>query len=252
MKKAFTLAEILIVVAIIGLVAEMTIPILVQDIKTKVAVAKVKKAHAFLESAFQLAVLENGPPDTWGDNPSLIAPDGEVLVTGAEKAFQAFLPHLRVHQVCEKGYDCLLGLTQHSLDGTDRDQIGPFSFVNSAILADGSWLTFQWVYSTDCNFDVGDTLALQNVCGEIAIIFNPTNKKTFQGKDMFFFYLTKYGVVPMGTATDKHFPFTQNCNNNSKGTLNGYGCTAWIIQNENMDYLKCDNLSWDGKKTCID
>ena len=32
--------------------------------------------------------------------------------------------------------------------------------------------------------------------------------------------------------------------------LNGYGCTAWVIYNENMDYLHCNDLNWDGKKSC--
>ena len=29
---------------------------------------------------------------------------------------------------------------------------------------------------------------------------------------------------------------------------NGFGCTAWVLFNENMDYLKCSGLDWDGKK----
>ena len=28
------------------------------------------------------------------------------------------------------------------------------------------------------------------------------------------------------------------------------GCTAWVLYNENMEYLRCSDLSWDGKKKC--
>ena len=40
------------------------------------------------------------------------------------------------------------------------------------------------------------------------------------------------------------------CNIENKNILNGYTCAAWIIYNENMDYLHCNDLSWDGKKRC--
>ena len=29
-------------------------------------------------------------------------------------------------------------------------------------------------------------------------------------------------------------------------------CAAGVLINENMDYLKCEGLSWNGKKKCSD
>ena len=29
-----------------------------------------------------------------------------------------------------------------------------------------------------------------------------------------------------------------------------YACTVWVLYDENMDYLHCNDLSWTGKKTC--
>ena len=34
------------------------------------------------------------------------------------------------------------------------------------------------------------------------------------------------------------------------GGGNMYSCTAWVLYNENMDYLHCDDLSWTGKTKC--
>lgn len=48
-----------------------------------------------------------------------------------------------------------------------------------------------------------------------------------------------------GLAKDTENPFS-NCNKSNSGA----GCAAWVIYNENMDYLYCNNLSWDGKTTC--
>lgn len=44
--------------------------------------------------------------------------------------------------------------------------------------------------------------------------------------------------------------FEKYCNLSKPGNLNGYGCAALVIYNENMDYLYCDDLSWNGKKQC--
>ena len=43
MKKAFTLAEVLITLGIIGVVAAMTMPSLIQNYKERETVSKVKK-----------------------------------------------------------------------------------------------------------------------------------------------------------------------------------------------------------------
>ena len=34
--------------------------------------------------------------------------------------------------------------------------------------------------------------------------------------------------------------------------VNGAGCAAWVLLNENLDYLHCADLSWNGKKKCSD
>ncbi len=58
-KIAFTLAEVLITLGIIGIVAAMTIPTLVAKYQEKVMVTKVKQAHSQLMNAIQLYVAKN-------------------------------------------------------------------------------------------------------------------------------------------------------------------------------------------------
>ena len=73
------------------------------------------------------------------------------------------------------------------------------------------------------------------------------------GKDWFRFYITKYGVLPKGTPDSTSFTFSKYCINASQATYGGkFGeaCTAWVLYNENMDYLHCDDLSWEGKTKC--
>ena len=59
---AFTLAEVLITLGIIGVVAAMTIPTLMSAYREKVIVNQLKKVHAVLNQAFKLAVAENDNP----------------------------------------------------------------------------------------------------------------------------------------------------------------------------------------------
>ena len=50
-------------------------------------------------------------------------------------------------------------------------------------------------------------------------------------------------MFPFGSKDETRYPFT-NCR------TNGVACSAWVIENRNLDYTKCDDLSWDGKHSC--
>ena len=85
-KAAFTLAEVLITLGIIGVVAALTIPSLIADYKEKEIITKAKKDYSLITQALKLAQAEAGTP---GDN--------SILYTGAEtsddvaKAFSKYI-----------------------------------------------------------------------------------------------------------------------------------------------------------------
>lgn len=60
-KAAFTLAEVLITLAVIGVVAAMTMPILINKINDRVAATKLKKTQAILEEAYLRMVADKKP-----------------------------------------------------------------------------------------------------------------------------------------------------------------------------------------------
>ncbi len=59
-KKAFTLAEVLITLTIIGIVAAMTIPTLMSKYKDQATVTKLKKAQSIISNAFSIANTKDG------------------------------------------------------------------------------------------------------------------------------------------------------------------------------------------------
>lgn len=65
MKKGFTLAEVLITLGIIGVVAAMTIPSLLQNHRKKVVETKLKKFYSTINEAVKLAEVEFGPAKDW-------------------------------------------------------------------------------------------------------------------------------------------------------------------------------------------
>lgn len=62
---AFTLAEVLITLGIIGVVAAMTIPTLISNTQKKEAVTRFKSAYAQLNQAVKLSISDNGDISGW-------------------------------------------------------------------------------------------------------------------------------------------------------------------------------------------
>ena len=65
-KKAFTLAEVLITLGIIGVVAAMTIPTLINAQQEKATITKLKKTYSVLQQALLSAQQEYGDVPSWG------------------------------------------------------------------------------------------------------------------------------------------------------------------------------------------
>lgn len=67
-KIAFTLAEVLITLGIIGVVVAMTLPTLIQNYRKQQTVTQLKSTYSILSQAFEHAQAEYGDVSTWGLN----------------------------------------------------------------------------------------------------------------------------------------------------------------------------------------
>ena len=254
---AFTLAEVLITLAVIGIVAAMTIPSLVTKYQERVVVTRVKKAYSVLNSAYKMALVTNGDFNSWGfngENSYEADDEGNNVWTGnsaqnTQLFWEVFGKHLNITEKClYTQNNCYKPDKLYDLQGDARNlDLSNYSFLT---LNDGMTLLGGWIYE-GCK-DKNDW------CADFAIdvngIKNPPNST---GKDIFYFIANPDRITPMGdlaseTGTQSH-SFDNSCNNTPiNKAASGYGCTAWIIKNSNMDYLHCDDLSWDGKRSCSD
>ena len=65
MKKAFTMAEVLITLGIIAVVAAMTLPALIQKYNIQVTEVRLKKFYSIFNQAILQSTLKNGPYEGW-------------------------------------------------------------------------------------------------------------------------------------------------------------------------------------------
>ena len=64
-KCAFTLAEVLITLGIIGIVAAMTLPAIIGKYEKKLRETQLKEAYSILNQAYKKSILDNGDPAGW-------------------------------------------------------------------------------------------------------------------------------------------------------------------------------------------
>ncbi len=63
--RAFTLAEVLITLGVIGVISAITLPALVQNYQKHVVETKLMKFNSIINQALRLSVADNGAPDSW-------------------------------------------------------------------------------------------------------------------------------------------------------------------------------------------
>ena len=105
MKNAFTLAEVLITLGIIGVVAAMTLPTLIQKNHQTVAINQLKRSYAVLSTAVERGKADYGDLGDWGfigDYSDKLNPDdADSKVNARELPYQFFkkylMPYLPVH-----------------------------------------------------------------------------------------------------------------------------------------------------------
>lgn len=247
-QAAFTLAEVLITLAIIGVVAALTIPSLVNKYKERQRITQLKKTYAVLNQAFQFAYIEHGAPSKWSltkTDTGMVDSDGNPIYDkeGMNIVSVYLSKYLRSAGTNIFTFDSMKGLNGvYSKRNTTKLEAGETD--PGIILADGTFVRMGWVNNTACDDN-------KKRCSDIMVYLPEKNQQV--GVTLFYFYLTEKGIVPAGEKDDDIYSFEANCNvkNSSISTsYSGRGCTAWAIQKGNMDYLRCNDLSWDGNDKC--
>ena len=103
-KAAFTLAEVLITLGIIGIVAAMTLPTLITDYQKKATVNQLKVVYSILSQAIVRAQTDYGDMSEWdfGQNMDFSTEEGQDAINESLKNFahKYFFPYIKVIADC--------------------------------------------------------------------------------------------------------------------------------------------------------
>lgn len=209
LKKAFafTLAETLIVMGIIGVVAALTIPNLNSSTADKEKVAKVKKIYSNLNDALGRAQVVYGPVEEWKQLDS-------TAVAQTARFGERLTEFMKVSKNCkmEVNKGCLSSAKVKSIGAVEDKNYDGDNSVYKFITADGTSIYFT-----------------SN--GAFVDIDGPIKGSTQYGKDIFLFQLADNDFVPM-----RKNEFSSYLTELTAGS--GFSASGWIIDYDNMDYLK--------------
>ncbi len=152
MRKGFTLAEVLITLGIIGVVAALTIPTLISNYKTKEASVRLKKFYSMMNQAIQLSTLDNGQTSTW-TYPGTLA-DTDSLETFWNVYFA---PYLRIADAKADSFQY----------NTDSDGNPMVQDMYKIYFQDGSTLAMRASGAVDMHYDVNGESAPNEIGRDI-------------------------------------------------------------------------------------
>lgn len=198
---AFTLAEVLIVIGIIGIIAQITIPSLIGGIQKQQYIDGVEKFYSNFNQVLTKYSADNG---CTGDLQCTGVFNGDSGAVGA-----AFAPYLKVAKNCGTSTGCFAGNISYNIDGSGprynnyRDTAGPFY---KFVTADGMNVLLV-SFSSNCEDgnSTGVTNNMQQFCGYIIVDVNGDKSPNNLGRDIFGFSITNGRgpiLYPQGGSDD--------------------------------------------------
>ena len=212
-KSGFTLAEVLIALTIIGVIAALTVPALVQKTQKQEYVSALQKTYSTLSQASNMIIAEHGSPkgeDSWADS--------------TEHIYQLFKKKLIGAKDCAAETGCFAqGYTIFDKSRSSTwDTNGEY---RRMILADGSQIMF---YGADSSCE-SSWSSSNNSCGYIWADVNGEKKPNIIGRDIFNFSIKETGLYPAGCDTS-------DINMCTKKGATGKECACKVLREGAMNY----------------
>jgi prepilin-type N-terminal cleavage/methylation domain-containing protein len=216
--KAFTLTEVILTLLIIGVVASLTIPAIINDIQNAELKTAFKKTFAELSQATNLILQENAG-DIRGLCPSF---DHDCIKN-------QFINHMSTSKICTTGnawnncwHDATHGVK--TISGA-WDGFSPVSGYTGMILSTGP-LVFIYHYSSTCTSTAYSNTILK--CSTIYVDVNGFKGPNTKGKDIYYLHLTSNKLIPYGTIGDGNETDCQT----DPPSGHGRGCAARFLKGD--------------------
>ena len=223
-KKAFTLAEVLITLGIIGVVAAITIPTLIQNQQKKKIEAVLKEDYAIIQQVMKFTDYDDVSLD-------LDVPDN---LAGAKNWFNTFMqPHLKYSSVCYDSKGCWQD------KGPTKTLNGKVAYCDRAGIGIGyGIITVKMLNGSNLDIDGFDSGDMKNFFGtktngpSLAVYIDANGDKlpNVIGKDIFILVWTSDGLFPAG-INESQETINKNCSKDATGGNAGYYCLMKVKNN---------------------
>ena len=253
-KKAFTLAEVLITLTIIGVIAALTIPNLMQNYRKQERISQIKTAYTILGNAAKLAIAEHGSPDGWYIN-------RDEMTDSISKSFYLaknyFVPYLKTQKICgARGYSQYFEAGTGCFGNGGQSGNGEWYYLNNTNSSNaGSQYGSAWWYTIQLENGMGVGIQYHGTWGAYIIVdVNGPKGPNLAGNDVFGFYFDfQQGAVRTGMyvynnyyIAHPHGGFSSSVNNatveellnntgafacNKNASGGGLGCTLVLEKN---------------------
>ncbi len=201
-RNAFTLAEVLITLGIIGIVAAMTLPIIVEDYRKKSTAESLRKAYAELNSGLQMAISDYGDIKNWDYS------DPSEMALWAEKYIQPYFKVLKAQDCSTNRTFSCIGVPMPEKMGGDYRPYGLFSPPYIIVTSGGAAKAFVF-YKYNYYPEV-----------RVFVYLNlPRKSKAIRGRDVFLFVLN-----PSKDNAFKPFGINYSRETLLKGPIRAGGC----------------------------
>lgn len=207
-KIGFTLAEVLIALGIIGTVAVMTIPTLVNKANNVELNTAWKKSYSILSQAVLQMSNDNG-----GSLKGIFT-DSNAMRT----MFKSYLNYIKECDSTNILGNCWPS-NSRNLANTDSADFGG-GIGGGLVLKDGQFLSFV-IYPSPDGTNCSYARPGFSVCGYIVVDVNGMKQPNTMGKDIFYLYVLENSTKPLGVTGD-YTDFLTDCNPSQWG----YGCSA--------------------------
>ncbi|MCR5261787.1 MAG: prepilin-type N-terminal cleavage/methylation domain-containing protein [Candidatus Gastranaerophilales bacterium] len=214
-KNAFTLAEILITIVIIGIIAAATIPVMINKTNQIETMTALNKSYSLIQKALYAAQAKHGGISVW-----------EIPETGnaarAEALANYILPHIHVMKVCGTGSGCFPNTTYKYLNGSEWSNIDQRTDLYKFVMNDGISVAIKMYDDASPNSQ------------GFFVDVNGFKLPNTRGKDEFVFVLdTKTNMIqPYGKLLDDS-EIKTNCSKTGDGSY----CSTYVLRYNKLDYL---------------
>jgi prepilin-type N-terminal cleavage/methylation domain-containing protein len=235
--RAFTLAEVLVTLIIVGIVSMMVVPQLLNDTKNAELATKLQKESAVVQQALKLLAVDSGGAILNNPNFSCSGNVVSCQTTSSANALNDFASRLNIAKNCGSGTGCWYSSPIKYLGGTQADPNLENLWNNNygkAILADGTLITV-FIYNGNCSGNFGsppvDSPLYNSLCGTLTVDVNGKTGPNQYGRDVFEFWIARKGVYPMGIFNDG-----MTCSTLSNTYNSSWGCSGNIFKDSGMKY----------------